>query len=43
MKDAEKTRYLNTAIIEKEWIISLNNDIFVGPKYLDPLIELISL
>ena len=41
--DVKKTRYLNTAIIEKEWTISLNNDICVGPKYLIPLIEFTSL
>ena len=43
MHDLNKTWYLNTAIIENEWIIRLINDIFDGPKYLRPLKELISL
>ena len=34
---------LKTAIIERECIAKLNRDIFEGPKYLVPLIELISL
>ena len=34
--------FLKTAIIEKEWIISLIKDIFDGPLYLIPLVELIS-
>ena len=42
-KDLIKTCNLNTAIIEKEWIIRLKNDIFDGPKYLLPLVESISL
>ena len=41
--DRIKTRYLKTAIIEKEWISSLNNDICDCPKYLIPLIEFTSL
>ena len=41
--DLKKTVYLKTAIIEKEWMIRLKKDIFVGPKYLDPLIESVSL
>ena len=40
--DLKKTWNLNTAIIENEWIINLNKDIFEGPKYLIPLIEFIS-
>ena len=39
--DLKKTFFLKTAIIEKEWIIKLNKDIFDGPKYLEPLMELI--
>ena len=42
-KDLIKTCNLNTAIIEKEWIIKLYKDILEGPKYLLPLVELISL
>tara|TARA_B110000881_G_C18098947_1_gene281859 strand:+ start:226 stop:414 length:189 start_codon:yes stop_codon:yes gene_type:complete len=30
-------------MIESEWIINLKKDIFEGPKYLLPLIELIEL
>ena len=41
--DLRKTIYLKTAIIENEWTASLNIDIFEGPKYLNPLTELISL
>ena len=41
--DLKKTWNLNTAIIEKEWIIKLNKDILEGPKYLLPLVEFISL
>ena len=41
--DLHKTWYLNTAIIEKEWIIKLKSDIFDGPKNLLPLVESISL
>ncbi len=41
--EKEKTRYLNTATIERECMISLTNDIFEGPKYLNPLKEFISL
>ena len=41
--DLRKTWYLNTAIMESEWIISFKKDIWDGPKYLNPLIELISL
>ena len=33
--DLKKTVYLKTAIIEKEWMIRLKKDIFVGPKYLE--------
>ena len=40
--DLKKTWFLKTAIIENEWINNLNNDIFDGPKYLNPLIESIS-
>jgi hypothetical protein len=40
--DLKKTWYLKTAIIEKECITRLNNDIFEGPKYLIPLVEFIS-
>ena len=40
--DLKNTLYLKTAIIDSEWIISLNRDIWDGPKYLNPLIELIS-
>ena len=40
--DLINTWYLNTAIIENECIISLNRDIFEGPKYLLPRIESIS-
>ena len=39
----KKTLFLNTAIIENECNKSLNKDILEGPKYLKPLIELISL
>ena len=38
--DLKKTVFLKTAIIANELIISLNKDIFEGPKYLKPLIEL---
>ena len=38
--DLKNTVFLNTAIIENEWIIRLKRDIFDGPKYLNPLIEL---
>ena len=41
--DLKKTEYLKTPIIEKECIIKLNSDILDGPKYLEPLIESISL
>ena len=41
--DLKKTWYLKTAIIEKEWIKSFKSDIWDGPKYLNPLVELISL
>ena len=40
--DLKKTVYLKTAIIENECTIRLKRDIFEGPKYLNPLIELIS-
>ena len=40
--DLKNTWNLKTAIIENEWINNLNKDIFEGPKYLDPLVELIS-
>ena len=40
--DLKKTIYLNTPIIEIEWITRLNSDIFEGPKYLKPLIEFTS-
>ena len=43
IKETQKTRYLNTAIIDKEWIISLKKDICEGPKYRIPLKEFISL
>ena len=43
VKDLIKTVFLNTAIIEKEWIPSLNSDILEGPKYLRPLMESIVL
>ena len=39
--DLKKTFVLKTAMIEKEWIIKLNKDIFDGPKYLEPLTEFI--
>ena len=32
MHDLNKTWYLKTSIIEKEWYISLKIDIFDGPK-----------
>ena len=35
--DLKNTVSLKTAIIESEWIINLNSDIFEGPKYLFPL------
>ena len=41
--DLKNTWYLKTAIIEKECMRSLNNDILEGPKYLVPLVDLISL
>ena len=41
IEDLKKTFFLNTAIIEKEWIIRLKSDILEGPKYLKPRIELI--
>ena len=37
----KKTEILKTAIIDKEWIPRLYIDIFDGPKYLRPLVELI--
>ena len=40
--DLKKTWNLNTAIIEKEWIIRLVNDILEGPKKRFPLMESIS-
>ena len=40
--DLKKIIFLKTAIIAKEWITSLYNDIFDGPKYLSPLIDSIS-
>ena len=40
--DLKKTVYLKTPIIEKECKIKLGMDIFEGPKYREPLIELIS-
>lgn len=40
--DLRNTWYLKTAMIEKEWINNLKKDIWEGPKYLAPLIELIS-
>ena len=39
--DLKNTVSLKTAIIENECIINFNSDIFEGPKYLFPLIELI--
>ena len=39
----KKTRYLNTAIMQRECIMSLNKDMCANPKYLFPLIEFISL
>ena len=36
-----KTEILKTAIIDNEWTPRLNKDIFEGPKYLVPLVELI--
>ena len=42
IQDLKKTLYLKTPIIEKEWIAKLKSDILEGPKYLVPLIELIS-
>ena len=41
--DLNSTVYLNTAIIENECMRSLNKDILDGPKYLNPLIDSISL
>ena len=41
--DLKKTVYLKTPIIEKECMIRLKRDIFEGPKYLNPLIESVSL
>ena len=41
--EVKKTRYLKTAIMDKEWTISLKRDICEGPKYLIPLKEFISL
>ena len=43
IKPLKKTCDLKTAIIEKEWIPRLKRDIFDGPKYLEPLEELIVL
>ena len=43
INEREKTRYLNTAIIDSECTISLKKDICEGPKYLFPLREFISL
>ena len=40
--DLKNTVSLKTAIMEKEWIARFNKDILEGPKYLSPLIELIS-
>mgnify|MGYP004215644347 CR=1 FL=1 len=41
--DLKKTVYLKTPIIENEWMAKLYKDIFEGPKYLDPLVDSISL
>ena len=38
--DLKNTVFLKTAIIENECIIRLNKDIFEGPTYLKPRIEL---
>ena len=34
--DLKYTFFLNTAIIDSEWINNLNKDIFDGPKYRAP-------
>ena len=39
--DLIATLILNTATMEKEWIINFKKDICEGPKYLNPLVELI--
>tara|TARA_B100001250_G_C19607642_1_gene703493 strand:- start:8 stop:247 length:240 start_codon:yes stop_codon:yes gene_type:complete len=41
--DLKKTVYLKTAIIENECTIRLKRDIFEGPKYLNPLVDSVSL
>ena len=41
--DLKYTFFLNTAIIDSEWINNLNKDIFDGPKYRAPRIDFISL
>ena len=41
-EDLKNTDFLNDAIIANECITSLIKLIFEGPKYLNPLIELIS-
>ena len=41
--DLRKTVYLKTPIIDKECTARLNIDILDGPKYLNPLVDSISL
>ena len=41
--ELKNTRYLNTAIIEKECINNFVKGILEGPKYLIPLIDFIAL